>query len=154
MNPDFMQFCYVTNDFDRAIAAIREANDMGEFKQMHELSYPTGQNSVVIAHVGLAFKAGLQFEIIQPLAEDVSLYQQVLGDGEFEIVFHHLGRYISSESTYLRTLKQAKASWAIPIEVSALGGHYAYADARKEFGHYLEYFNFPSDSPAIEAPHY
>ena len=154
MSGDFLQFSYVTNDFDRAIDLVRQTSAIGPFKEMRELRFATGPDRHVVAHVGLAFKAGLQFEIIQPLAEDTTLYQQVLGDSGFEMVFHHVGRHIPSPDIYHHTLNAARARWELPVEVEGMGGFYAYVDARQELGHFLEYFCFPGDESPADAPHY
>jgi len=154
MSQDFMQFCYVTNDFDQAIDRIRSAHSMGPFKEMRELRVPTGPGRAAVGHFGLAFKAGIQFEIIEPVAGDIGIYQDVLGCSGFAMHFHHVGRHIASLDEYRETLRQARARWTVPIEVDELGGHYAYADSRTELGHYLEFFCFPAGSLADDAPHY
>lgn len=154
MGDAFVQLCYVTNDFDRAIALLREMHAMGPFKEMRELELPTRPGHAAIGHFGLAFKEAVQFEVIEPLAGDVDLYRKGLPDDRFAMHFHHVGRHIPAIDEYRETLRLARERWSIVIDMAALGGHYAYTDARDTVGHYLEYFCFPGpDSPAA-APRY
>jgi hypothetical protein len=155
MARDYIQLCYVTNDFERAIEQLRGTHSIGPFKEMRDLRVPTTPNKAVVGHFGLAFKAETQFEVIQPVAEDVAMYRDVLSGQGFQMRFHHIGRHIASLSAYRANLTQAKARWPVPIDVSEFGGNYAYADARSEYGHYLEWFCFPDDDAmAHTAPRY
>ncbi len=154
MNTDFLQFCYVTNHLDRAVETLRGIHGMGAFKELRELHLPTGEGREAHCHFALAFKAGMQFEVIQPLSGDIGLYQDGLPNNEFAMKFHHLGRHISSVESYREALAVAKSRWSIPINMAEFGGYYAYADARRDYGHYLEFFCFPPGSEAIDAPRY
>ena len=154
MSHDFMQFAYVTNDFDRAIEEIRSAQNMGPFKEMRDLHLPTGPGREAVGHFGVAFKAGMQFEIIQPLEGDIGIYQSAQPAKGFELRFHHIGQHISCEKTYRRTLEQRRARWPIPIDMAHSGGFFSYADARSELGHYLELFCFPNYADASGIPQY
>lgn len=154
MTQGFMQFCYVTNDFGRAIDQLRRIHSIGPFKELRDHRVPTGPARAAVGHFGLAFKADLQFEIIEPLAEDVGIYRDFLTGEGFQMRFHHVGRNIASLAEYREALQQAKARWPVPIDMSAFGGHYAYADARAEFGHYFELLCFPDESIATSVPRY
>jgi hypothetical protein len=154
MSHDFLQLCYVTNDFDQAIDKLRGVHSIGPFKEMRDHRVPTRGDKAAIGHFGLAFKADTQFEIIEPLAEDVGIYTDFLAGEGFQMRFHHIGRHISSLPDYRKALQEAKARWSVPIDMSAFGGHYAYADTRAEFGHYLELLCFPSDSLPTSVPRY
>ena len=151
---DFLQFCYVTNDFERAIEQVRNTHRMGAFKEMRELRLPTGPDREMVGHFGLAFKNGVQFEIIQPLEGDTAIYADCCeGDG-YQMHFHHLGHYIEDLDTYKQTLSEMKGRWPVPIDMAGFGGFFAYADARRDLNHFVEIFCFPADSPAIDAPRY
>ncbi len=155
MHTEFKQLAYVTNDFDRAVAELRHIHHMGPFRELRHLHMPTRESLTAEAHFGLAFKAGLQYEVIQPLAGDTSIYSSLLGDtSEFVLRFHHIGHYLSDEKDYQRHLSILNSRWRLPINVSAFGGCYAYADARATLGHFIEIFSFPVGSEAIAAPHY
>lgn len=154
MADDFLQLCYVTNDFDQAIDKLRSVHSIGPFKEMRDHRVPTRADRVAIGHFGLAFKADTQFEIIEPIAEDVGIYRDFLDGSGFQMRFHHIGRHIASLPEYREALSQAKARWPIPIDMAAFGGHYAYADARAEFGHYIELLSFPSNALPTSVPRY
>jgi hypothetical protein len=154
MAQDYIQLCYVTNHFEKAIERLRKTHFMGEFKQMRDLRVPTGPDTAAVAHYGLAFKSDMQFEVIQPIAEDIGIYQQVLTGPGFQMCFHHIGRHIASHDAYREALSHARTRWAVPIDIAQFGGYYAYADARPDYGHYLEFFCFPDDSMANTAPRY
>lgn len=145
MKADFFQLGYVTNDFDRALRALRELHDLGPFKQMRDTHLPTAPGREAIAHFGLAFKGDVQFEVIAPTGGDSDIYREPLPAGQFALRFHHLGRYLSAPEDYQRLLEAHSARWPMPIRCNAFGGSYAYADARKDLGHYLEIFTFPTD---------
>lgn len=154
MDRDYFQFAYVTNDFDRAIGILREQHGMGPFHELRDLELPTGPDRMVVGHFGVAFKAGMQFEVIQPLARDVGIYDGLLPDGDFGMAFHHLGRCFFSLEDYKAATAGASAQWDMPIDWEAFGGFYAYADARPQIGHFLEFFCFPDGRHLAGVPHY
>jgi hypothetical protein len=121
---------------------------------MRDLRLPTRPDRAAVCHFGLAFKGETQFEVIQPLAGDIAMYRDFLGGPGFQMRFHHLGRHIASLSAYQQALSQARSRWSVPIDMAEFGGHYAYADARQDYGHFLEMFCFPDDSIAHIAPRY
>jgi len=145
MSSDFFQMGYVTNDFDQAIAELRALHSIGSFKEMRDTHLPTRPGREAIAHFGLAFKGDVQIEVIAPMQGDIGIYREALPAGQSGLRFHHLGRYLSSPDEYQRLLAAHGARWEMPIRCAAFGGFYAYADARSDFGHYLEIFTFPSD---------
>lgn len=154
MNRDYYQFAYVTNDFDRAILALREQHGMGPFHELRDLELPTGPDRVAAGHFGVAFKGGMQFEVIQPLAQDIGIYAGPMPQHGFGMAFHHLGRCFFSLDDYQAALADARAQWEMPIDYGAFGGFFAYADARPSFGHYLEYFCFPDGRHLEGVPEY
>lgn len=154
MDRDYYQFAYVTNDFDRAIALLRAQHGMGPFHELRDLALPTGPDRVAVGHFGVAFKGELQFEVIQPLAQDIDLYRGLLPENEFGMAFHHLGRCFFALDDYRAALAAARMQWALPIDWEAFGGFFAYADARPSFGHYLEYFCFPDGRHLAGVPEY
>lgn len=154
MAGDFLQICYVTNDFEQAIAELRNVHSIGPFKEMRNHRVPTRDDRAAVGHFALAFKADTQFEIIEPVSEDVSIYRDFLSGPGFQMRFHHLGRHIVSLTEYQEALRQAKSRWPVPIDMAAFGGYYAYLDARAKFGHYLELLCFPAASVATDVPRY
>lgn len=154
MSRDYYQFAYVTNDIDRAMEEVARAQGLGGFMQMRDNAFPTGPERQAVCHFALAYKGDLQFELIQPLAEDVGVYSQVLPGEGYGLVFHHLGRHFGARADFDAALVQARSKWPIPIGHDTLGGVYAYADARQDLGHYLEFFCFPEGSHLDAVPRY
>ncbi len=154
MSQDFLQLCYVTNDFERAIDQLRSLHSIGPFKELRDHRVPTSPGKAAVAHFGLAFKADTQFEIVEPLSEEVGIYRDFLVGDDFQMRFHHIGRHIASYPAYVEALREYKARWSVPIDMSHFGGHYAYADSRAEFGHYLELLCFPGDALPTSVPRY
>lgn len=154
MSEDFLQLCYVTNDFERAIEELRAVHDIGPFKELRDHRVPTSATQAVIGHFALAFKADTQFEVIEPLSGAADIYRSVLNGPDFQMRFHHIGRHIASFSKYQEALTRLKARWPAPIDMEGFGGYYAYLDARPLYGHYLELLCFPQASVATEVPRY
>ena len=154
MTGDFFQLGYVTNDFDRGMAEIKALHGIGSFKEMRELHLPTGPDREAVAHFALAFRMGVQFEVIAPLAGDVGIYRDLLSGHDFTLRFHHLGRFVGALEDYQDVLRKAQARWRLPVSCGVFGGFYAYADARGDLGHYLEFFTFPSAAFFADVPRY
>lgn len=153
MTDEFFQLGYVTNDFDRGMAELEALHSIGSFKEMRELHLPTGPDREWVGHFALAFKQGVQFELIAPVG-DGGIYRDLIPDQGFALRFHHLGRFVTSLEKYHSLLNDAAKRWELPISYGAFGGFYAYADARKDLGHFLEYFTFPSAEFFADVPRY
>ena len=150
MSKDFVQLCYVTSDFDRAIDELRSAHGIGPFKELRDHRVPTSASQAAIGHFGLAFKGDTQFEVIEPLSGDVGIYRDVFDGTGFQMHLHHTGRHIASLADYRTALAQLKSRWPTPIDMEGFGGYYAYIDARPLYGHYLELLCFPQASVATD----
>jgi hypothetical protein len=154
MTEEFFQLGYVTNDLDRGMAELKALHSIGSFKEMRDLHLPTGPDREWVGHFALAFKQGIQFELIAPAGDDGGIYRDLLLHQEFTLRFHHLGHFVSSLEAYQSLLKRAAERWELPVNCGAFGGFYAYADARKDLGHFLEYFTFPSADFFADVPRY
>jgi Glyoxalase/Bleomycin resistance protein/Dioxygenase superfamily len=154
MTDEFFQLGYVTNDFERGIRELKALHAIGPFKEMRDLHLPTGPDREWVGHFALAFKQGIQFELIAPAGGDAGIYRDLLLHQGFALRFHHLGRFVTSVETYQNLLKDAAERWELPINYEAFGGFYAYADARKDLGHFLEYFTFPNADFFADVPRY
>lgn len=152
MSQDYYQHAYVTTDWQRAMEEIGAIQGIGHFMEMPDAQFDTGQNRQAVAHFALANRHGVQFEIIQPLSGDISVYQWGLPDEGYATRFHHLGRHFSDRAIFDVEVAAAKARWAMPIASDTMGGTYAYFDARDDLGHYLEYYCFPNGSHLDAVP--
>jgi hypothetical protein len=133
------------------VAAVQ---GIGGFMEMRESAFSTGPDREAVCHFALAYKGALQFEIIQPLAQDVELYAQALPQAGYALVFHHLGRPFGRRADYDAAVAEARGKWPMPVGYETMGGVYAYADARADLGHHLEYFCFPEGSHLDAVPRF
>lgn len=152
MSQDYYQHAYVTTDWRRAMAEIAAIHGIGGFMEMPDAEFDTGRDRKAVAHFALANRNGAQFEIIQPLSGDVSVYQWGLPSEGYATRFHHQGRHFSDRVTFEAAVTVAKTRWAMPIAWDTMGGTYAYFDARADFGHFFEYFCFPAGSHLDAVP--
>ncbi len=151
-NNEFLQTGYVTNDFDRALEEVGGTFDIDAFKEMKNHRVPTGPDQAAIGHFALAFKAGTQIEIIEPLEGDVAIYRECLIGEDYQLRLHHIGRHMTSLERYREALERARKRWPVPVDMAEFGGHYAYVDARSHYHHYLEFLCFPGGSIATDVP--
>jgi hypothetical protein len=151
---DYYQFAYVTTDWRRAMRELSAQHDIGGWMEMPDAEFDTGPDRTAVCHFALAYKSDLQFEIIQPLSGDDSVYRTGLPASGYAKRFHHLGRHFSDRAAFDLHLAEARANWAMPIASDTMGGTYAYFDAREDTGHFLEYFVFPADSHLAAVPRF
>jgi Glyoxalase/Bleomycin resistance protein/Dioxygenase superfamily len=151
---NYYQFAYVTTDWERAKAELAAQHGIGNWYEMADAEFDTGENRTAVCHFALAFKSGLQFEIIQPRSGDDSVYREGLPESGYAKRFHHLGRHFGDRGAFERQLDVAKSRYPMPVAWDTMGGTYAYFDARDETGHFLEYFCFPPDSHLASVPRF
>lgn len=149
---DYYQFAYVTTDWRRAMEELAAQHDIGGWMEMPDAEFDTGPGKTAVCHFALANKNGLQFEVIQPISGDCSVYRSGLPDSGYAKRFHHLGRHFGNRADFDRQMDAAKARYSLPVAAETMGGEYAYFDAREETGHFLEYFIFPADSHLSQVP--
>lgn len=154
MPENFIQLCYVTNDFERALGELQKTHAMGQFKELRDHRVPMTADRTAVGHFGLAFKGDTQLEVIEPLGGDAGIYSDFLEGSGFQMRFHHIGRHMTSFEEYGVALREAKAQWATPVDMAWFGGHYCYVDTRGLWGHYLELLCFPDGSIARDVPRY
>jgi hypothetical protein len=154
MSSSYYQYAYVTTDWRRARDEIATLHGIGSYMEMPDAEFETGQDRKAVAHFALAYRNDLQFEIIQPLSGDVSVYRWGLPDTGYGIRFHHLGRHFGDRAEFDRHMAAGRARWALPIAWDTMGGTYGYFDARDDFGHFIEYFCFPPGSHLDAVPRY
>jgi hypothetical protein len=142
---NYFQLAYVTNDFDRGVADLRRTHGLGPFLELRDLTISCGPGAGEMhAHIALANKDGLQFELIQPTGGEDQLYRQLLPSEGYALVFHHLGRHFDRFEAFEAALAEAKGRWPVAAGAPMLGGAYAYLDARKDCGHHLELMSIPA----------
>ncbi len=150
----YYQYAYVTSDWKRAMDELGAQHDIGSWMEMPGAKFDTGRNRKATCHFALAFKNELQFEIIQPVSGDDSVYRIGLPESGYAKSFHHLGRHFDERAEFDRHVAVAAAKWNMPIAWDTMGGTYAYFDARQDTGHFIEYFIFPANSHLAAVPRF
>jgi hypothetical protein len=138
----YKQLGYVTNDLARAIGLVRDAHGLGPFKETRDLTIGARGDLTVTGHFAQAFRANLQFEIIETVNGDRDFYDEALLADAFAMRLHHIGSYYADPAAYMAA--QAPLSrWAKVVDHRSFGGSYCYFDTREPLGHYLELATFP-----------
>ncbi|MBU6268244.1 MAG: VOC family protein, partial [Sphingomonadales bacterium] len=111
--------CWVTNDFDRAVAVFRARYGVTEFRTIEG---PMPQGGTI--RVAFAWAGGQVLEIIQASGPATEFYNEMLPAGdEFAIRFHHLGFVIHDEAGW-QALEAELAADGWPIAYSTLTGDF------------------------------
>jgi hypothetical protein len=151
---DYYQYAYVSTDWKRTMKDISCTHQIGDWMEMPDAEFDTGPGKTAVCHFALAYKNDLQFEVIQPISGDCSVYQWGLPSEGYATRFHHLGRHFADRAKFDREVAVAKSRWTLPVAADTMGGTYAYFDARADFGHFIEYFCFPPGSHLEAVPRY
>ncbi len=146
MSANYYQYAYVTTDWQRAMTDLGTLHQIGSWMEMPEGEFDTGPGRTAVCNFALAFKNGVQFEVIQPLSGDSDVYRWGLPTEGYGMHFHHIGRHFADRAEFDREMARANTRWRSPIAAETMGGAYAYFDARDELGHFCEYFSFPPGS--------
>jgi len=142
------QLGYVTQDIERAIAHFQEKLGIGEFWRLTTdglVDYRGGQAPFRI-HVALANLGDKQIELIEPIEGVNDFYTDGLDLGRSVAVLHHYAALVEGPETNWEVMKDVVRASGYDIVVadrSAPGEkrevHFAYADTRADYGHYLEF---------------
>lgn len=139
----YEQLGYVTNDFTRAIALVRDVHGVGPFKETRDLTIGARDDRTVTGHFAQAFKGRLQIEVIEPTGGDRGFYADGLPAGVFSVRLHHVGHYYADPAAYLAARMPLADRWTAAVDHADFGGRYCYFDARDALGHYVEISTFP-----------
>lgn len=149
----YVQLGLVTNDLEQAMSLVAGMHGLGRFKEMRDLTIGARAGRTVTAHFALAFKAGTQFEIIQPLGGDSEFYTECLPESGFALRLHHLGQYYPSPAEY-EAARAAASRWPLVVDHAIFDGGFCYYDARGETGLYRELYCFPQKTHFDGVPTY
>lgn len=149
---NYYQYAYVTTDWRRAMDELSAQHGIRDWMEMPDAEFDTGPGKTAVCHFALAFRNGLQFEVIEPISGDCEVYRAGLPAEGYAKRFHHLGRHFESRDDFDAAMADAKARYTLPVAAETMGGEYAYFDARDETGHFIEYFIFPADSHLAAVP--
>lgn len=131
------QNAYVTRDIDKWIEhfkATAKIDQIFSYEGAQKLIYPDGGEQV--SKLAFIWIGGLQYELIQPIGGNLTLYSEALPEGN-GLQFHHICMRIDDWDEFRARVDQQDLP--IAIEGDTGGLKFLYLDARATLGHYLEY---------------
>lgn len=143
MNLDFYQFGYVTNDIEKAKSEIEITHGLKPMVVIENIAVPFVEAGEIRMHIAFGWKAGAQFELIEPVGGNDALYRNLLRDPEYSLVLHHVGRNFSNARDLEAALDQASKRWDLVLHGQMTGGCYNYFDSRGDRGYYFELSMLP-----------
>jgi len=136
------QIAYVTNDMEEALRRLDHAYGLERFFRIDtsgQSAYP-GQAALDIA---LVRTAGTEFEVIQPLGFNDSLWADPLPkEDSFALLFHHIGVTVHGTMADYERYRVELDTDAHPIVAEGAVGddlRFIYTDERATLGHYIEH---------------
>ena len=140
------QLGYVTRDIDRAVAHYQDKLGIREFvrRETDGLVDYRGGRAPFRIHVALANLGDKQVELIQPIEGVSDFYTDGLDLDAAVAVLHHFGILVDGPEAEWDAMKAVvrQAGYEIVLEdAPAPDGqmHFAYADTRADYGHYMEF---------------
>jgi Glyoxalase/Bleomycin resistance protein/Dioxygenase superfamily len=132
------QNAYVTRNIQRAIDDFKSRADVRKllfFEVTTAVVTPAGPGTVT-NKLAFIWVEDLQYEFIEPVGGNVSLYRDALPPDE-SLVFHHTCMRVDNWDDFRGRVR--KQSLPVAIEGGSEALRYLYLDARELLGHYLEY---------------
>ena len=148
------QISYVTDDFDGFIARLQQRYRVGDFLVRHDHSRGTPGSSGAILHLALAWLDDVMIEVIQPNPSHPSIYRHALPPAGGVGRFHHLGVAMTTREQWDEG-QAIIAREALPVEIAGKPSatmDFSYPDARRDFGHFLEFSYREGGRDAMAVP--
>ncbi len=144
INPAFVQLGYVTNDLDRARAVFAETYAVPDFFIWNNVPVHMelfGKPATAELSLGFAWLADTMIELIMPVSGSIEVYMPGIEGPDFGLKLHHIGMGIAGTEADFDARLQADVARGYPlVNISrAAMGSYTLLDARKTYGHYVEY---------------
>jgi hypothetical protein len=129
---------YVCDDIDAAIALFRERGldrDPMVIPVEQTVMTPAGPKRQK-SRITMFWLNGLQYELIEPELDEAGVYANSAGK-EGPIRFHHICMKVENWDDFRSRVSQQ--DFPLALEGGGDDLKFLYLDARKVFGHYLEY---------------
>lgn len=135
------QNAYICDDIEAALASFRGRADIGQkrvFDIEQTLATPAGPKRVA-TRLAFVWIGDLQYELIQPIADETGIYANCKDNGG-PLRFHHICMRVLTDWASFRE-RVAKQDLPVVMERANEGDElkFLYLDARAVCGHYLEY---------------
>lgn len=142
-NSQHSQLAYVTNDLDRAMAALKHAYDVPGFFEMTNVRPGHDAATMPVLKIALAVVGGVEIELIEPVGENAPMFSDSLPAGkDLAIVFHHVATRVDGPlanwDAHVASLDFANHPVVFQGEMGDML-RYMYTDERPTLGHYVEH---------------
>lgn len=131
---------YVCDDIEQAIA-IFMARGLEKAPHIipvdHEVNTPAGPKRQKL-NISMFWQNGLQYELIQPIIDEVGVYANAPSNGG-PIRFHHICLRVPEWTSFRAAVDQQDFPVVMERDLGPDALRFIYLDGRKAFGHYLEY---------------
>jgi hypothetical protein len=131
---------YICDDIDEAIAVFKTRGldkDPYIIEVEQEVNTPDGPKK---QHLKLTmfWLGGVQYELIQPIVDDVNVYANAPANGG-PVRFHHTCQRIDDWDSFRARVDEQDLPVVMERDLGPDKLRFIYLDGRKAFGHYLEY---------------
>jgi len=139
------QVCWVTSDFDRGQALLRDRFGVQNFTELptEGATFLKGdQPADWEVRIGMGARGGLIMELIEPVGGEVDYYRRFLpDDGSFGLRLHHLASFVELGDEAWESISELLASHDLRFDYTVLipdRVRAGYVDMTAELGHFLE----------------
>lgn len=129
---------YVCDDIEAGIALFRARGldrDPMIIPVEQEVQTPSGPKKHQL-RISMFWLGGLQYELIQPIVDETNVYANAPSNGG-PLRFHHICMKVDDWKDFRAQVD--KQDFHVAFEGGGDELKFLYLDARKAFGHYLEY---------------
>lgn len=142
-NCQHSQIAYVTNDLERAMAALRDAYGVPGFFELSNIQPGEDPTDKPVLKIALAMVCGVEIELIEPVGDTAPIFSGFLPAGEeFAIRFHHVATRIDGPLAHWEAHVASLDFVRHPIVFEGAFGdmlRYIYTDETATLGHYVEH---------------
>jgi len=135
---------YVCDDIQQAIALFRPRGldrDPMVIPVEQQVQTPAGPKQQRLK-ICMFWLNGVQYELIQPIVDEAQVYANAPANGG-PIRFHHICLKVDDWDTFRAAVDEQDFPVVMERDLGPDKLRFVYLDARKAFGHYLEYTCMP-----------
>jgi catechol 2,3-dioxygenase-like lactoylglutathione lyase family enzyme len=142
------QLCYVVRDGAHAMTRFRDRLGIANW-QVLDTRHPESPVSMI----AMAYAGDLMIELIEPIVDRPSIYQNWVPTTRDAMKLHHLGFLVHDEAEWRNALDQLAANGYADAYSGSFGDmlDFHYADSTAELGHYYELIHLRPEGEAFFA---
>lgn len=144
------QLCWVTSDFERGAAQMREQLGVENFTELptEGATFLKGDEPAEWeVRVGMGSRGGLIAELIEPVAGEIDYYRSAIPDGG-GLGFHHIASRVPLGDDVWESLRELLASQGMGFDYTVLipdRVRAGYVDMTAQLGHFVEICQLQED---------